>query len=84
MGRLVKELTNFGYVAVSPDPTDNRAQRVQLTARGTDFLTYLATTLADLDRAFTSLLGEARLADFTQTVQDLLAFAEARQQQHGL
>ena len=84
MGRLVKELTHFGYVVVTPDPTDNRAQRVLLTARGTAFLTYLAATLADLTQAFTNLLGEDRLADFSQTLRDLLAFAETRQQQHGL
>ena len=85
MGRLVKELADLGYVSIMADPTDKRAQRVQLTAHGTAFLTYLGTTLIDLDRAFTSLLGKARLADFSQTVQDLLAFAEAQQQQrHGL
>ena len=80
MGRLVKELAHFGYVSIIPDPTDSRAQRVLLTARGTAFLTYLAATLADLNRAFSDLLGESRLTDFSQTVQDLLTFAEARQQ----
>ncbi|MBO0935466.1 MarR family transcriptional regulator [Fibrella sp. HMF5335] len=84
MGRLVKELANSGYVTISVDPTDSRAQRVLLTARGTAFLTYLAATLADLNWAFANVLGEGRLTNFSQTLQDLLAFAETRQQQQDL
>lgn len=81
MGRLVKELAGSGYVSVRPDPTDSRAQQVQLTDRGRDFLGYLATTLIDLEHAFARVLGEKRLADFMATLQELLAFVELRRQQ---
>jgi len=81
MGRLVRELAASGYVALAPDPADSRAQLVRLTSRGARFLAYLATTLQDLTQAFERVLGASRLADFTATLQDLTAFAEARRQQ---
>ena len=81
MGRLVKELSLNGYVTLAPDPTDSRAQLVRLTARGTEFLTYLVTTLHDLESAFTRVLGEARLAEFTATLKQMTAFVDDRRQQ---
>lgn len=84
MGRLVKELAESGYVSISPDKTDNRAQQVQLTERGRAFLTYLVTTLGDLERVFTQVVGADKLSDFTNTLQTLLTFLEARRQQLGL
>ena len=81
MGRLVKELAGSGYVAVAADPDDSRAGRVQLTARGTAFLQYLAGTLTDLERAFGQVLGPERLADYMATTQVLLTFTEKRLQE---
>ena len=79
MGRLVAELAANGYVTMVPDPTDQRAQRVQLTRRGQDFKTYLASTVADLEQAFAYTVGEERLASFTATLHDLLLLLEKRQ-----
>lgn len=84
MGRLVKELAESGYVSIHPDKTDNRAQQVQLTDRGRAFLTYLATTLGDLERVFAQVVGADKLSEFTATLQTLLAFVDARRQQLGL
>lgn len=81
MGRLVRELSEAGYVSVTPDPSDSRAQQVQLTDRGQRFLVYLASTLSDLEQAFVSTVGEFRYADFTTTLHELLRFVEQRQQQ---
>ncbi len=36
MGELVDALERRGYVARAPDPTDRRAKRIHLTARGWD------------------------------------------------
>ncbi|WP_210516740.1 MarR family winged helix-turn-helix transcriptional regulator [Hymenobacter terricola] len=80
MGRLVKELFTSGYVGLEPDATDNRAQLVRLTPRGEGFLSYLASTLVDLERAFGNVLGPPRLAEFTACLHELTAFAEARRQ----
>ncbi len=84
MGRLVKELAKSGYVSINPDKTDNRALQVQLTDRGRAFLSYLATTLDDLERVFTQVLGEDKLSEFTATLQTMLAFVDKRHQQLGL
>lgn len=81
MGRLVKELVRTGYLALVPDPADNRAQLVQLTPRGGAFLTYLATTLSDLEQAFGRVLGVSRLTEFRAALHELTAFAEARRHQ---
>ncbi|MDQ2771717.1 MAG: MarR family transcriptional regulator [Bacteroidota bacterium] len=81
MGRLVKELVSTGYLALMPDAADNRAQLVQLTPRGKAFLTYLATTLVDLEQAFGQVLGASRLAEFNATLHELTSFLEARRQQ---
>lgn len=84
MGRLVKELAESGYVSIHTDKTDSRAQQVQLTDRGLAFLTYLATTLGDLERVLTQVVGADKLSEFTATLQALLAFVDARRQQLGL
>lgn len=84
MGRVVKELANSGYVVVTPDQTDNRAQQVQLTDRGRAFLAYLATTLQDLERVFGQVVGEEKLVEFIATLHKLMAFTEARRQQVDL
>lgn len=81
MSRLVKELAAAGYVATAPDPHDSRAALVMLTPRGQAFLRYLATTLVDLEDAFKRVLGETGLAEFAAATQQLLAFAERRQQE---
>ncbi|WP_020603890.1 MarR family winged helix-turn-helix transcriptional regulator [Spirosoma spitsbergense] len=84
MGRLVKELAESGYVSINADRADNRAQQVQLTDRGRAFLTYLATTLGDLEGVFIQVVGVDKLSEFTATLQTLLAFVDARRQQLGL
>ena len=81
MSRLVKELAVSGYVSLSPDPADSRASLVRLTERGTAFLTYLAGTLADFERAIGQIVGPERLIEFAATTKELLAFAEKRQQE---
>lgn len=81
MGRLVKELTASGYVCNEPDPADSRASLVQLTQRGQQFLTYLAGTLADVEGALARVLGTERLTEFAAATQELLAFAQKRQQE---
>ena len=81
MGRLVRELTEAGYVSITPDPSDSRAQQVQLTERGQQFLVYLVSTLSDLEQAFVSTVGEHRYADFITTLHDLMHFVEQRHQQ---
>lgn len=80
MGRLVKELADSAYVNIVTDPADSRAALVRLTGRGKLFLAYLATTLPDLERAFSQVLGSARLAEFSAATQELLAFAEKRRE----
>ncbi|MVM36669.1 winged helix DNA-binding protein [Spirosoma sp. HMF3257] len=84
MGRLVRELTESGYVFVLPDPIDRRAQQVQLTERGKSFLSYLATTLIELETAFSKVVGAEKWSEFTTTFYKLLTFVESRQQQLGI
>ena len=81
MGRIVKELTASGYVSNELDPADSRASLVQLTQRGQQFLAYLAGTLADFEGALAQVLGAARLTEFATATQELLAFAQKRQQE---
>ena len=84
MGRVIRELAESGYVTVTPDESDKRAQQVHLTDRGRSFLAYLATTLADLERAFGEIVGEEKLVEFSATLHKLMTFVEARRQQLDL
>jgi DNA-binding MarR family transcriptional regulator len=63
MGRLVRELTDLGYLAATPDPTDQRAIIVTFTERGRAFGAEAGAVLAELEGEYAALLDDPGLAN---------------------
>jgi DNA-binding MarR family transcriptional regulator len=76
MGRLVRELEEFGYVRSRPDPADQRAVVVSLTPRGSRFLADAPAAMQDADRDFAELLGADQLAAVREALIKLAAMSD--------
>ncbi|KUI19052.1 transcriptional regulator [Mycobacterium sp. GA-1285] len=73
---LVNELESLGYLARRPDPADGRAKLIDLTDRGRHLMADAGTRVADIERRWSSLVGERNFAQMCRTMQRLLdAFA---------
>ena len=57
MGRLVRELEEQGYVTSRPDPADQRAVIVTLTAHGWQFCRDANAVVAEMEAHYGQLLG---------------------------
>ena len=71
MGQLVADLEALGYVERRPDPTDARAKRVALTAKGRDAVAAAAAALAALEAGWAEHLGEERARAFRAALADV-------------
>lgn len=69
--QAVQQIEAAGYIARQADPSDGRAKRVVLTARGSRLRRDGARTVTELDAQFGSLLGEAAVADAARTLRRL-------------
>lgn len=56
-GELIRYLVERGYLTVTPDPTDGRAKRVELTSRGWEAITVGERVIAGFDRWLESQIG---------------------------
>jgi DNA-binding MarR family transcriptional regulator len=77
LGRLVAELEDLGYLERTPDPTDKRAKRVRLSARG-----HVATRVAEeiivgIEAEWMRRLGAVRYAELRRHLIDLIVMPEA-------
>ncbi len=68
MGYLVRYLEQTGYVEREPDPTDGRAQLIQLTARGWQQIEDALNILADMESEVSTHLPTGGI----QALRDLL------------
>lgn len=62
MGRLVRELTDLGYLRTRADPADQRAVIVTMTDRGRAFGAAAGEVMRELEREYGDLLGDPGLA----------------------
>ena len=61
MGRLVRELSDLGYLAADPDPGDQRAVIVRMTERGRAFGAEAGEVIVEMEREYADLLGDPGL-----------------------
>jgi DNA-binding MarR family transcriptional regulator len=73
MGYLVEQLVRAGYLERVPDPRDGRAQLIRRTARGWAFSRAAARAVAELERRWAGIIGEAALAELKAHLARLLA-----------
>ena len=73
MGQLVAELEGLGYVERRPDPTDRRAKRVALTAKGRAAVAAGLGALAELEVRWAGRLGARRTRELWAALADICA-----------
>ena len=73
VGFLVDQLEASGYVERLPDPGDARARLVRITPRGAELVRVGARCVAEVEEAWTDLLGPDDLAQLRRTLARLSA-----------
>lgn len=73
MSELVDDLERMGYVERRPDPTDRRAKRIYLTARGRDNVQVGTTAAWEADEYAATLVGEQRLHELREILEQIIA-----------
>jgi DNA-binding MarR family transcriptional regulator len=69
---LVNELEQLGYLVRRPDPADGRAKLIDLTQRGRELMFAAGFRVADIERRWSSLVGEKEFGQMCKTMQRLL------------
>jgi DNA-binding MarR family transcriptional regulator len=72
---LLSDLEKGGYLERVPDPTDGRARIVRFTERGWDLTQVIRDMSFATEREWTRAIGEARFAEFRDTLRELVAYA---------
>ncbi|MEM9073835.1 MAG: MarR family transcriptional regulator [Myxococcota bacterium] len=68
VGKLVQGLEARAYVERKPDPTDGRAQRIVLSARGRRFLDAALEEIAAIEEEWAEVLGARGLASLQRAL----------------
>ena len=69
---LVNDLESLGYLTRRPDPADGRAKLIDLTERGHRLMADAGARVADIERRWSTLVGDRNFAQMCRTMQRLL------------
>ena len=72
IGELIRHLGDRGYVTLTPDPTDGRAKRVQLTERGWHTVELGERVIAEFDAWLDQAVGPDHVAQLRQTLERII------------
>jgi DNA-binding MarR family transcriptional regulator len=72
---LLSDLEKGGYLERIPDPTDGRARIVRFTERGWSLTQVMREMSFTTEQEWMRALGEARFAEFRDTLGELVAYA---------
>jgi DNA-binding MarR family transcriptional regulator len=72
---LLSDLEKGGYLERIPDPTDGRARIVRFTERGWSLTQAMRDMSFATEQEWTRAIGEARFAEFRDTLGELVAYA---------
>jgi DNA-binding MarR family transcriptional regulator len=75
---LLSDMEKGGYLQRLPDPTDGRARIVRFTQRGWDLTQVIREMSFTTEREWRGAIGEARYAEFRETLGELVAYAASR------
>ena len=76
MSKVIKELSDGGYVYVEKHPSDARSVMVKLTERGYDALLEWKRCAEYIDNQFAEILGTERLEQLKDILGDLVNYYE--------
>lgn len=76
MSKVIKELSDGGYVSVEKHPSDARSIMVKLTERGYDALLEWKRCTEYIDDKFTAIIGPERLEQLKDILGDLVDYYE--------
>ena len=74
-GELIRYLSEHGYLAVSADPTDGRARKVELTPLGWEAIAVGEHVIAGFDQWLEQLIGQQQVTELRHL---LTTIAETR------
>ena len=77
MSKVVKELSEYGYVFTEKHPTDARSIIVKLTDKGIEALMEWKLCTEHIDRKFTEILGSERLSELKDILNVLVEHYDA-------
>jgi DNA-binding MarR family transcriptional regulator len=69
--RLIRHLERRGYLRLEPDPSDNRARIVRLTARGWKLIATIRRAVEEVERDWSQQLGKTRFEELRSALKDL-------------
>jgi DNA-binding MarR family transcriptional regulator len=71
VGSIVDALEGAGYVERIPDPADGRARLVAVTAKGQNLVELSIPEIREIETAWESEVGQARLRELRRTLTAL-------------
>ncbi len=77
MSKVVKELSDYGYVLTEKHPSDARSIIVKLTDKGIDALMEWKLCTEHIDKRFTEILGSERLEQLRDILNVLVEHYDA-------
>lgn len=77
MGELLDDLEAKGYLERRPDPSDRRAKRIYLTARGRENTRVAKEATADVENSLAELLGRKEYRRLRRTLGEIVSATTA-------
>jgi DNA-binding MarR family transcriptional regulator len=69
--RLIRHLESRGYIALEPDPTDQRARIVRLTDQGWALIRTIREAVAEVESEWSERLGERNFRTLRRLLKEL-------------
>lgn len=78
MSQIVAEIEQQGYIAKKEDPSDGRARKLRLTAKGKKLIQDSLEAYEEMEREFEVLVGREKLDTFKEIAAELVRLKSAR------
>lgn len=79
MSQIVAEIEQQGYIAKKEDPSDGRARKLKLTAKGKKLIQDSMEAYDELEAELEGLIGREKLATFKDIAAELVRLRMAQQ-----
>ena len=80
LGSILDQLERAGYVVRVADPSDGRARRVTITAKGQELVELSLPVVREIERSWTKHLGPARTRQLREALVELRSITDSFQE----